>query len=818
MRRSAGFSVLLMALTALVAGLPRAEAASPQLRLITPRGVQRGAETVLRFTGARLQDAEQVLFYRPGVTATGIKPVNANAIDVTVQVAADCRLGEHVAQVRTKSGISDYRTFYVGPLPGIAEKEPNSEFDTPQAIELGVTIEGVVASEDVDYFRLNAKKGQRISVEVEAMRLGTTMFDPYVAILDSKRFELAAADDTPLVYQDAVASVVAPEDGEYTIEIRESAYGGNGNCRYRLHVGSFPRPTAVYPAGGKVGSEVSVTFIGDPAGDFDTKVKLPNAVEADFGLLPERDGMVAPSENLFRLSAHENVLEAEPNNDLATATQAELPLAFNGIIQEAGDYDFFKFTAKKGQVYEVECFARRIRSPLDAVMHIYKDGRAIVGSDDSRGPDSYLRFTVPADGEYQLRIYDHLQRGGPEFVYRVEFLPVEPKLSLSIPQTARYSQYRQSMFVPRGNRFATLLTISRQNFGGEIVLDGSDLPAGITMHTKTIPANMTSWPVVFEAAADAPLAGKLADLRAKLNDEKRNVTGRFNNTADLIVGSPGQSRYWQRDVDRLGFAVVEEIPFHIEIVQPEVPLVQEGVMNLKIVVKKKKGWDENITLEFPFRPPGVGTTSRITIPKGKTEGVYPLNANSKAAVGDWPVYVIGQAENGGASWAASQLATLKITPPYVKFALQRSTVEKGQPTEIVATIEQLTAFDGEATATLVGLPNKVAAEPLKFNKDTKELIFKVTTDPASPAGRHKTVFAQVSVPAPKEATIMHRNVGGTELRIDNPPPPPKDPPKSAPKPKVAVKKPDPPKTAAPPKRLTRLEQLRLDAEKRAAGK
>ena len=30
---------------------------------------------------------------------------------------------------------------------------------------------------------VEAKQGQRISVEVEGMRLGDTMFDPYVAIL-----------------------------------------------------------------------------------------------------------------------------------------------------------------------------------------------------------------------------------------------------------------------------------------------------------------------------------------------------------------------------------------------------------------------------------------------------------------------------------------------------------------------------------------------------------------------------------------------------------------------------------------------------------
>ena len=66
-----------------------------------------------------------------------IEPVNANSVKVTVAVSADCRIGEHVAQLRTASGVSDYRNFFVGVLPEIEEVEPNSEFTAPQKIELG---------------------------------------------------------------------------------------------------------------------------------------------------------------------------------------------------------------------------------------------------------------------------------------------------------------------------------------------------------------------------------------------------------------------------------------------------------------------------------------------------------------------------------------------------------------------------------------------------------------------------------------------------------------------------------------------------------
>ena len=49
----------------------------------------------------------------------------------------------------------------------------------------------------------------------------------------------------------AAVSLLAPEDGRYVIEVRESSYGGSSACKYRLHVGRFPRPLAVFPVNNK---------------------------------------------------------------------------------------------------------------------------------------------------------------------------------------------------------------------------------------------------------------------------------------------------------------------------------------------------------------------------------------------------------------------------------------------------------------------------------------------------------------------------------------------------------------------------------------
>ncbi|MCA9120010.1 MAG: PPC domain-containing protein [Planctomycetaceae bacterium] len=805
-------------LVALVLGLVAvpAFAASPRLTRITPCGIQRGAEHVVTFSGSNLGDAQEIFFYHPGFEVTAVEG-SGNSCKATIKVSPDCRLGEHVAQVRTATGISDFRVFYVGNLPAVDEKEPNTDFAAPQAIDMNVTVEGVVQSEDVDYYVVEAKKGERISAEVEGMRLGITMFDPYVAILDEKRFELAASDDTPLLGQDCAASVVAPEDGKYYVEVRESAYGGNGNCRYRLHVGNFPRPLAVYPAGGQLGQEVEVKFLGDPTGEKLTKVKLPAENELDFGLFASDEFGIAPSATPFRLFEHGNAFEQEPNNGIAEATVVELPLAFNGILETEGDVDCFKFAAKKGQVFEVECYGRRIRSAIDPVMNLYQaDGKSIAGNDDSRGPDSYIRFNVPADGEYVVRVTDHLGRGGSDFVYRIEFQPVKPDLALGIPRVERYGQYRQTIYVAQGNKVATIMNATRTNFGGDLVVEGGELPQGVTMQAEAMPSNMNVMPVLFEAAADAPLSGKLVDFRAKHADPNQNISGGFFNRADFVISAPGQSRYSGRDVNKLAVAVVEKLPFTLEIVEPKVPIVRNGVMQLKVVAHRAEDFKAAINVQFPFRPPGLGTTSSVNIPEGQSEVLYPLNANGGAQVKEWKVFALGSANVGGNAWVSSQLATLRIAEPYVVAELQRSSCEQGQDLQVYCKLNVNTPFEGTAKAELIGLPNKVTSVPLEFNKDTKELTFPVTTDASSPAGKHKSVLCRVTIPENGEEIVS--TAGTVEIQIDKPLPAPAKPaPK--PEPAAAAAKPEQPKPAAPAaKPLSRLEKLRLAAEERKKAK
>lgn len=797
------------------------EAASPALSILLPRGAQRGKEVEVVFHGERLGDAQEVLFYEPGVTTVSLNASNAAQLKVRLKLDVNARLGQHVVRVRTAGGITEARTFSVGQYPVVDEIEPNNDFAQPQKVALNSTVHGVANNEDIDYYQVEAKKGQRITAEVEAMRLGSALVDCHVAILDRKRFELAASDDSSLALQDPIASVVAPEDGTYVVSVRESSYAGSDASRYRLHLGEAPRPTMVYPAGGKAGEELRVTFLGDVSGVSTQSLKLPLGPLGDYAFPFTSGGLTAPSPNFLRLCSFGNVLEQEPNNEIKTATptSADLPLAFNGIIEKAGDVDFFRFKAKAGQRYDVRCVARGIRSPLDSVLTLHKaDGGQIADNDDSGGPDSAIAWTVPADGEYLVGVRDHLGKGGPHYVYRVEFHLIAASLSLGIPEFARNSQERNAVAVPRGNRFATLIKVARANFGGDVRLSAPQLPAGVRMDADVIAGNVNEVPVVFEASADAPLSGQLIPLFGQ-QVAATNVHGGFVQSLELVYGEPNNTIYYKTVVDRMAVAVTEEAPFSITVTEPKVPLVQNGSMGLKVVAARRAGFKGAIRLRMLWNPPGVGSQNEVVIPEGQSEAVFPVNANDGAAVRAWRIAIQALADAGkGTVWTSSQLFTLNVAAPYVALQIPVAAGEQGKPVAVLCKLQQLQPFDGEATVQLFGLPPKVqiTQNPLKITKDSKEVIFNATLAPDAPVGQHKSLFCQVVV-TQKGEPIAQSVGGGGVLRIDPPPPPkPNAPPPPAPVVQVAqATAPKPAVPPPPPKPLSRLEKLRLEARERA---
>jgi len=764
-RISHSFLPALLAVAVLLFSVAAVHAGSPSLQRLTPRGAQRGTTVIVDFHGARLAAPQAVLFYRPGADVQSFEEVNDNHVRCTMTIAPDCPTGLLPLRLVTASGITELKLFSIGNCPEISEAEPNGDANQPQTVTLPVTINGIITNEDIDYFAFTAAKDQRLNFEIEAMRLGDTVFDPHLALLDERGTVLASADDTWLVAQDAIINYVFSADGAYRLAVREASYLGNDSSFYRLHIGEFPRPQGVFPPGGAPGANMELRWLGDAALGTET-ITLPGGPLYEFALHAHNGAGTSPSAVPFRLSELQQTLEVEPNDELASATPCTVPGAMAGVLSKAGDVDRFKFSAEKGQKFAVRLFGRALRSPIDSVVGVHKlDGAHIIGNDDSGGPDSALTLTVPQDGEYVLYVHDLLRRGGELYTYRVEVTPVVPSLTLSTPAG------QQHVAVPQGNRNAVLIRARRQNFGGPLKVQLTFLPAGLALHAVQMHPNVSDLPIVLEASGDAPLTSTLADVVARHADPSRTIEGHLRQS--LRMTEFKDQTMCGQVVTRLPVAVTRAVPFSVQLVEPQVPLVQRGHMDLVVQVSRDEGFLQPIHVRVLWNPPGVGSGT-ADIPGDKTSATLRLNANGGAALGDWPMVVLATADVGGTVQVSSLRAMLTIAQPPVDLTLERARVTQGQQSEFLLRVNKRHDLPTPATIEVRGLPHGVSAPTVTLQNEAAVLHIPLTASADAALGRHGGVHVLTTIASDK-GTVRFVSAYGL-LIVDAPLPPKKDAP------------------------------------------
>ena len=792
--------------------------AAPRLQRVTPPGGQRGTTVEVDLTGRGLDDPKEILFYGPGLTVEGIaaveqapgpngksRPVDpGTAVRVKLKIDATCPLGAHGLRLRTADGLSEYQRFFIGPFPTVDENETqvkrNDGREYATTVKVNSTVFGRLNDPiDVDTYKVEVKRGQRVSAEVEAARLGVDRGIPdlFLTLYDPAGKKLAGTDDSALYVQDPVLSVLAERDGAYFVEVRHSTFNAQ-NDQYRLHIGTFSRPTAIYPAGGPAGKDLKVRVLGDPKGAWDAGVKLP-ATPGDFPFVVLDDGGSAPSPNRLRASPFDNVLEAEPNDkpdDLSAASVADLPVAFNGIIEKAGDVDTFRFRAKKGAQFKFQALAQGLGSPLDPVItiraatgkggatraaesRVNQLGLAPAGGLTRETLDPILEWTAPADGEYVLGVEDERGEGGADYVYRVEVSPDQNAVYTYIapePENQQQPQARQAIAVAAGNRTTVQVGIFATNrpFAGELELVAGNLPKGVKLHAPKLTPGVTRVPVVFEADGSATPQAALVDLFVRPVKGEALASG-YRQT--ILMNSYSNNDYYlHTPVEKLALAVTEPAPFRVEVEEPQSALVQNGEMALKFKVVRDKGFDGPVTVQMDWRPTGLNTGTPVTLTAAQTEGTYTLGAARQAAAGAHQVTLTAMSGTGGRrrpargdegrTYVASQPFKLTVAEPHIEARIPRTSVERGKTATLTIKLNHLQKFEGKAKATLARLPRGIElVEPTReITAADKEVTFtlKATTDAL--VGNYQGVVLDVTVTDHGQSVRQLSGYG--QLRVD----------------------------------------------------
>jgi len=143
----------------------------PYITGVFPLGVRAGETAAVSVQGVNLGDVHQVKVEAP------------KSAEGWTTIPVEVKVGETASLNAVKLG--------VGNQPEVLEKEPNNTTTQAQEISLPATINGHIAGgvdaggkPDEDYFRFRAKKGERLSIDVAASRLGSPL-DSVIEVLDS---------------------------------------------------------------------------------------------------------------------------------------------------------------------------------------------------------------------------------------------------------------------------------------------------------------------------------------------------------------------------------------------------------------------------------------------------------------------------------------------------------------------------------------------------------------------------------------------------------------------------------------------------------
>ncbi|HWB06892.1 MAG TPA: PPC domain-containing protein [Verrucomicrobiales bacterium] len=806
-------------------------AGAPRVGNFTPRGWHRGSTVEVEFNGLALKDPRGILFtdtdkIRVLKTAEAAPPPRDNnnnnnnrprrgggregntRIVATLEIAPDCPQGQHSLRLQTAAGLTDLVLFNVGGLPTVQEVEDprqqktdeNGTADTAQKIEFGSTVNGTLVTlpegMEQDWFRVEAKKGQLISAEAECSRLCASGredgFEALLTVRDAAGKILASADSQPLLLIDPFLAIAAPEDGAYYISV-SAALPPENNRRipYRLHAGEFRRPSAVYPAGGNPSEKLAVRLIGLPSGVSDkAEVTLP-AKEGVFAFNVD-DG--TPTANPMRVLSGANVLEQEPNDSQETATAvtagSTAPFALNGILEKPGDTDCFSFGAKKGERLNVRLYGQALGSPIDAGFTIAKAGsnskanRAEDSNDDALGIfdgqttrerlDPAEVWSAPEDGEYVLTVSDTRGKGGPDFVYRVEFTGVRDGLLTTLsPVDNNARQARDSVTVGRGNRAGVIIAtkpLPGANVEGEYELVARGLPAGVKLVAPHFKASDRRVPVLFEAAADAAVSAAAVELIALPTDAEKAKTAGFGYNQSIPLVTLGNDPVWQVMVDKLSLAVAEDVPFTITAKAPASPLSKNSETTVEITLTRNNGYTGDVVVMLEQPPRGVNGQQNVVLTGDETKVDFRLSGEGGVQPGKYNLSFSARNREGndrtgaGRIWAASAAVPLEVSDPWFRVKFARTRIERGKSGTMTGTIERLREFPGRATAALIRLPRGLSlTEPVALG-ETDKLSFQLQASDDALVGSYNGVACEIVVD--NGGSPLKQIAGYGSLRVD----------------------------------------------------
>ena len=526
---------------------------------------------------------------------------------------------------------------------------------------------------------------------------------------------------------------------------------------------------SIFPAGASAGKAVEVTITGADLDDVDQLLfshpgisakqktaepgpfdKAPQPVANQFVVTVAANVLVgyyearavgkygASNPRVFTVSDLPEINETEPNNEREQATEFALPAIVNGQSNQAADVDWFRFTAAAGQRIIVTGFAWRIDSRLDTIVSVFDaNGRQLGGSGDDEAFDSLVDFTVPAAGQYLIKVHDSAYQGGPENVYRLA-VGVLPHIDFVFPPAG----------VAGGDRPFTVF--GRNWPGGQ--------PAGLTIDGRPLEKLNVSIPLPAAAALDLAIGTRMEPASAAVDGVEYRLKGPQGSSAPVLVGiasatpvletepnnTPAQAQkltlpcevtgqfYPQRDHDWFQFEAKKGEAFSLEVISQRMGLRTSPSLLVQRVVKPAADGQPEQTqqLAYIFESPNLDGGSEFDIQHND-----PLFRFTAPETGTYRVLVRDSFGDVAADPRRSYRLAITATQPDFRLAavpvesFASVLLRKGGQAGIRVVAFRRGGFDGEIQVTATGLPAGVTCSDAVIGPASNLAILTLTAAP-----------------------------------------------------------------------------------------
>jgi len=585
-------------LTGLLSGQLANAQAPPTLTTVYPLGGRAGKSVDVTISGGNLQAIKALL-----TNADGVRSERLDASRFRLTMPAHTLPGSYDLWAVGDNGVSAPRSFVISNREEVIEVEPNDTAMMAPPVGLSCVVNGrIEKANDVDHYRFEAQRGQRVVIDCAAERIDSRL-RAVLEVFDRQGRRVGVSRGYHGV--DPLIDLLVPEDGTYVVRVSDLISSTSGEHYYRLDIDVGPRVAFSIPNVVERGKSSRVMLFGwnlpgatrsalPPNGSpalerpgFDQlEVEIPASLAHDVWPLPLRlapaqvvlagesfpfhlPGSASPI--LIGLSDVPVVASRADIQTPLTAQELAVPCEVSGQLSRGDEQDWFAFTARRGEVLFFEALGKRLSAPVDLQLSVYEGGPSLapkllvqfgdeVRNSGGQFPTAHLdpsgRWVCPSDGRYLIALRNLFggQQADARRAYRLSVRREEPDLQVVV--VPRRNDLAGFNLKRNGREVLDVFAFRRRGWHDVIHIEPLDLPSGLECSAIALGPHVDHATLVVSADRNATI--EVSRLKFVASTGSRRRDARLGTI--VRMGTPTG---WGRLASQLPVAITGAAPLRI---------------------------------------------------------------------------------------------------------------------------------------------------------------------------------------------------------------------------------------------------------------